>query len=223
LAEAVAQGAIEAALAAEAVLTEPGVARWFLGAAPAGASLVVSSSMPVRDVESWSRPRHDVRVLANRGANGIDGVLSTAMGVAAAGPRGGVMALMGDLAFLYDASALLVGGRFGPGPGLDVVVVDNDGGGIFNFLPQAATQPPERFERMWGTPQGVNLMAVARAYGAEVEEVPDLARLASVVPCAGGQGNRVRVFVAKTDREANVAVHRRLYAAVEAAVRGLVP
>ena len=100
------------------------------------------------------------------------------------------------------------------------MVVDNDGGGIFNFLPQAGTQPPERFERMWGTPQGANLLAVARAYGAEAEEVPDLGRLASAL---GGpeRGRGVRVLVAKTDRVANVAVHRRLYAAVEAAVSGL--
>ncbi|MGA3220313.1 MAG: 2-succinyl-5-enolpyruvyl-6-hydroxy-3-cyclohexene-1-carboxylic-acid synthase [Acidimicrobiales bacterium] len=221
-AEEVAQAAIEAALAAEGTLSEPGVARWLLGAAPAGASVVVSSSMPVRDVESWSRPRAGVRVLANRGANGIDGVLSTALGVAAARAPGGVVALLGDLAFLYDASALLAGGRGWAGPDLDVVVIDNDGGGIFNFLTQAASQPSERFERMWGTPQGTDLAAVARAYGAEAEEVPDLGRLASVLGGAEpGQG--VRVFIAKTDRVANVALHRRLYAAVEAAVSRLGP
>jgi 2-succinyl-5-enolpyruvyl-6-hydroxy-3-cyclohexene-1-carboxylate synthase len=219
-AEERAQAAIDKALGAEDGVSEPGVARWLLRAAPEGASVVVSSSMPVRDVESWSRPRAGVRVLANRGANGIDGVLSTALGVAAAGAPGGVVALLGDLAFLYDAGALLAGGRSGAGPDLDVVVVDNDGGGIFNFLPQAATQPPERFERMWGTPQGTDLVAVARAYGAEAEEVPDLGRLASALGGAE-RGQGVRVFIAKTDRVANVAVHRRLYAAVEAAVSSL--
>jgi 2-succinyl-5-enolpyruvyl-6-hydroxy-3-cyclohexene-1-carboxylate synthase len=127
---------------------------------------------------------------------------------------------VGDLAFLYDAGALLAGGRGGPRPDLDVVVVDNDGGGIFNFLPQAATQPPERFERMWGTPQGVDLVALARAYGAEAEEVVDVAGLAKL-EAAGGAGRGVRVFVAKTQRVANVAVHRRLYAAVEAAVEAV--
>jgi 2-succinyl-5-enolpyruvyl-6-hydroxy-3-cyclohexene-1-carboxylate synthase len=216
-AEEAAQVAIERALAAEEGLTEPGVARSLLLAAPAGASIVVSSSMPVRDLEWWSLPRAEVRVLANRGANGIDGALSTAMGVAAAGSRGGVIAVLGDLAFLYDAGALLVGGRGGARPDLDVVVVDNDGGGIFSFLPQAGSQPPERFERMWGTPQDVDLVALARAYGAEVEEIPDLARLAEVV-AAGRTGRGVRALIAKTDRVANVAVHRRLHAAVEAAI-----
>ena len=220
-AEEAAQGAIERALAAEEGLTEPGVARSLLRAAPAGASIVVSSSMPVRDLECWSLPRAEVRVLANRGANGIDGVLSTAMGVAAAGSRGGVIAVLGDLAFLYDAGALLVGGRGGARPDLDVVVVDNDGGGIFSFLPQAGSQPAERFERMWGTPQDADLVALARAYGAEVEEIPDLARLAEVV-AAGREARGVRAFIAKTDRVANVAVHQRLHAAVEAVIEAAV-
>ncbi len=221
-AEERAQGAIETALKAEGGLNEPGVARWLLGASPSGSRVVVSSSMPVRDVEAWSRPRADVRVLANRGANGIDGVLSTALGVAAARPRGGVVALLGDLAFLYDASALLVGGRHGPRPDLDVVVIDNQGGGIFNFLAQADSQPAERFERMWGTPQGAEVAAVARAYGAQVNEIRDMSGLMALIG-RDRPGQGVRVLVAKTERAENVAVHRRLYAAVEAAVSSLVP
>jgi 2-succinyl-5-enolpyruvyl-6-hydroxy-3-cyclohexene-1-carboxylate synthase len=221
-AEERAQAAIDTALMAEDGMTEPGVARWLLEAVPDGASIVVSSSMPVRDVESWSKARAGARVLANRGANGIDGVLSTALGVAAAGSRGGVVALLGDLAFLYDAGSLLIGGRGGRRPDLDVVVVDNEGGGIFNFLAQAGTQPRERFERMWGTPQGVDIAAVARAYGAHAEEVADMGRLVSALSSPGA-GKGVRVLIVKTDRTDNVAVHRRLYAAVEAAVSGLVP
>jgi 2-succinyl-5-enolpyruvyl-6-hydroxy-3-cyclohexene-1-carboxylate synthase len=221
-AEERAQAAIDGALRAEGSMTEPGVARFLLRAVPDGASVVVSSSMPVRDIESWSRPRAGARVLANRGANGIDGVLSTALGVAAGGSRGGVVALLGDLAFLYDAGALLLGGRGGARPDLDVVVVDNQGGGIFNFLAQAGTQPLERFERMWGTPQGADIVAVARAYGAQAEEVGDMGRLASALDGAG-PGHGVRVLVVKTDRTENVAVHRRLNAAVETAVSRLVP
>lgn len=221
-AEERAQAAIDTALMAEDGMTEPGVARSLLEAVPDGASIVVSSSMPVRDVESWSKARAGARVLANRGANGIDGVLSTALGVAAAGSRGGVVALLGDLAFLYDAGSLLIGGRGGRRPDLDVVVVDNEGGGIFNFLAQAGTQPRERFERMWGTPQGVDIAAVARAYGAHAEEVVDMGRLVSALSSPGA-GKGVRVLIVKTDRTDNVAVHRRLYAAVEAAVSGLVP
>ena len=101
-----------------------------------------------------------------------------------------------------------------------MVVVDNDGGGIFNFLPQAGAQPPARFERLWGTPHGADLVAIASGYGVAVEEVPDLASLASSI-ADGGQGKGLRVFVAKTDRAGNVAVHRRLHMAVDAAVTGI--
>ena len=111
-------------------------------------------------------------------------------------------------------------GAVGAGVDLDMVVVDNDGGGIFNFLPQSGAQPPARFERLWGTPHGADLVAIAKGFGVAVEEVPDLASLASAV-AEGGQGKGFRVFVARTDRAGNVAVHRRLHTAVEAAVMGL--
>ncbi len=218
LAESAAQKAIGAALAREADLTEPGIARALVDAVPAGGTVVVSSSMPIRDVEWWGRPRDGLAVVANRGVNGIDGVLSTALGFATSGHSGPVTALLGDLAFLYDAGALLRAG--GAGVDLDVVVVDNDGGGIFNFLPHAGAQPPARFERLWGTPHGADVVAIARGYGVVVEEVPDLASLASAV-VEGGHGKGFRVFVARTDRAGNVAVHRRLHTAVEAAVVGL--
>jgi 2-succinyl-5-enolpyruvyl-6-hydroxy-3-cyclohexene-1-carboxylate synthase len=218
LAESAAQDAIGAALAREADLTEPGIARALVDAVPAGGTVVVAASMPIRDVEWWGRPRGGLAVVANRGVNGIDGVLSTALGFATSGNAGPVTALLGDLAFLYDAGALL--GAGGAGVDLDVVVVDNDGGGIFNFLPQAGAQPPARFERLWGTPHGADLVAVARGYGVVVEEVPDLASLTSAV-AEGGRGKGFRVFVAKTDRAGNVGVHRRLHTAVEAAVMGL--
>jgi 2-succinyl-5-enolpyruvyl-6-hydroxy-3-cyclohexene-1-carboxylate synthase len=218
LAESAAQGAIDVALAGEVGLTEPGIARTLFEALPAGGALVVASSMPIRDVEWWGRPRGGVTTVSNRGVNGIDGVLSTALGFATSRNAGPVTALIGDLAFLYDVGALL--GAASSGVDLDVVVVDNDGGGIFSFLPQAAAQPAERFERLWGTPHRADLVAVASGYGVAVEEVPDLARLARAV-AEGGKGRGFRVLVARTDRAGIVAVHRRLHEAVEAAVTGL--
>jgi 2-succinyl-5-enolpyruvyl-6-hydroxy-3-cyclohexene-1-carboxylate synthase len=180
---------------------------------PAGGVLLASSSMPVRDVEWYAAPREKVAVLANRGANGIDGVLSTAVGVAA-GSGAPVLALVGDLAFLYDAGALLWAAR--RQLALTVIVVDNDGGGIFSFLPQAAALPAGQFERYWGTPHGVDILAIASAYGAEAFEVADRSQLDRTVAGAGQPG--VRVALVRSERAANVVAHDRLHAAVAAAV-----
>jgi 2-succinyl-5-enolpyruvyl-6-hydroxy-3-cyclohexene-1-carboxylate synthase len=189
-AEAAAQEAIDAAAQGE-----PALARSLVAGLPDGAALVVSSSMPVRDVEWYSAPRHGIRVFANRGANGIDGVLSTALGVAASGVK--TVVLLGDLAFLHDVGALALLARR-PDLDVEVVVVDNDGGGIFSFLPQARVVEPERFEQLFGTPHGLDLEAVADGFGV---------------------GHRVRVV--KTDRAANVADHDRVNEAVARAVRRL--
>ncbi len=126
-----AEQAIAKALAAETQLSEPGVARTVADNLPDGARLVVASSMPVRDLEWFGGPAAIAH--ANRGANGIDGVLSTALGVAIGGTT--TVALVGDIAFLHDSGALTALAR--RGTDLRIVVVDNDGGGIFSFLPQA--------------------------------------------------------------------------------------
>lgn len=211
--EAAAQAAIDAALAAETELNEPALARRLMAEAAPGAVLLCSSSMPVRDIEWWSQSRPDVTVLANRGANGIDGVISTALGVAVGSGRPTV-ALVGDLAFLYDASALLWA-RDRP-VDLTVVVADNNGGGIFSFLSQAAAFDAATFERYWGTPHGLDLAAVAAAYGVEVVRIDDLDGLPGALRAGPGVG----VVVVTTNRDTNVAVHRRLHAAVAGGVAG---
>jgi 2-succinyl-5-enolpyruvyl-6-hydroxy-3-cyclohexene-1-carboxylate synthase len=194
-------------------LSEPGVARAVVGGLPEGGVLLVSSSMPVRDVEWYAAAREKVVVLSNRGANGIDGTVSTAIGVALASDRP-VVGLAGDLAFLYDAGALV--GAAGRDLALTLVVVDNDGGGIFSFLPQATGLPAAQFERYWGTPHGMDLLAVAAGYGVEGVEVRDRQGLEAVM--AGADRRGVRVAVVRSDRAANVAVHDRLHAAVAAAI-----
>jgi 2-succinyl-5-enolpyruvyl-6-hydroxy-3-cyclohexene-1-carboxylate synthase len=198
-------------------VTEPRVARDLVAALPDGVWLVVSSSMPIRDVERYATPRDGVRIVANRGANGIDGVVSTAVGVAV-GTGGPTAVLLGDVAFLHDSNGLL--GAASRDIDLVCVVVDNDGGGIFSFLPQARTLPTDRFERLFGTPHGLDLPTLAAAYGVEAHAVG--VDLASQVRVAFEKGG-IHVLVARTDRNANVEVHRHLDDAVAAAVDQALP
>ncbi len=208
---AVAAAAIAGSLEGASGPTEPGVARAVAAGLPEGAHLVVSSSMPIRDLEWYASGARRATVHANRGANGIDGVVSTAVGVAAA--SGGPTALLiGDVAFLHDANGLL--GAAARSIDLVVVVVDNDGGGIFSFLPQAASVEPSRFESLYGTPHGVDLVALARAHGATADRVDDVGGALAAALAAGG----VHVLVVRTDRRANVDVHRMVNDAVASAV-----
>lgn len=206
-AEAIANASIDDALNAEptANVSEPGIARTLTAALSPGAALVISSSMPVRDVEWYGAARDDITVLANRGANGIDGVTSTAIGVALTGQP--TTLLIGDVAFLHDTNALItlrhrtVGGR----PlDLTIVVIDNDGGGIFSFLPQHDVLPHDDYELLFGTPHGTDLAKLCEAHGLTVEAWnPDLLNQSGC-----------NVLVARTERTDNRELHDRLVSAV---------
>jgi 2-succinyl-5-enolpyruvyl-6-hydroxy-3-cyclohexene-1-carboxylate synthase len=171
------------------------------------ADLVVSSSMPVRDLEWFGGSR--ARAFANRGANGIDGVLGTALGRALAGRP--TFALLGDLAFVHDSNALTALER--RGVDLRIVVVDNDGGGIFSFLPQATALTEDRFETLFGTPLGVDVVALATAYGLEARTVQAVDELIDQLGQPGPW-----VCCVPTERRHNVEVHAQLHEAVTAAV-----
>jgi 2-succinyl-5-enolpyruvyl-6-hydroxy-3-cyclohexene-1-carboxylate synthase len=219
--EAAAQAAVDAALGADGGASEPAVARELLGAVPDGTRVVVSSSMPVRDLEWFAPSLHAPPALyANRGVNGIDGVCSTALGLAADG-GGPVVALVGDLAFLHDVSALVRpapnAGAPSPAP-CTLVVLDNGGGAIFSFLPHAGAVAHERFEALFGTPQAVSVADVARGFGVPVAEVDSIASLREALAAEPASPVRV-VRVAVPGRAANVAVHERVQRAVSEAVR----
>jgi 2-succinyl-5-enolpyruvyl-6-hydroxy-3-cyclohexene-1-carboxylate synthase len=203
-AERRARAALETAFAA-APWGEPLIA---CEAAAVAELLYVASSMPVRDVDAFAARRG--RVLVNRGLNGIDGIVSSAAGAGAAGEARPVV-LLGDLAFLHDLGGLVTAARLGIG--MTVVCVNNDGGGIFHFLPIAAHR--ERFEDLFGTPHGLHLEGAARLCGAEYIRVSDARALRAALhrPAAG-----IRIVEATTDRQDNVAQHRALQAAVVAAL-----
>jgi 2-succinyl-5-enolpyruvyl-6-hydroxy-3-cyclohexene-1-carboxylate synthase len=184
------------------------VARDVMAAVPEGATLVVASSMPVRDLETFAAPRSRVRVVSNRGANGIDGFVSTALGVAA-GSNDTTVALLGDLCFLHDSNGLL--GASSRGLDMTFVVVDNDGGGIFSFLPQA--ELPGDFERLFGTPHHLDLAALAHVHGLAATEIRSGADVGPVVAETTRMGG-THVVVVRTDRVENVARHRAVFAAV---------
>ena len=193
------------------VLDDPAAARAVMAAMPEAAALVVSSSMPVRDIEWFAAPRGDVHVYSNRGANGIDGVLATAIGVATANQRATVL-LIGDVALLHDSSSLAaLAGRH---IDLTIVVTDNDGGAIFSFLPQATALSTERFEQLFGTPHHTDLVALAAAHGVSARTVDSLTELRAAVSAT----RRISMVRVATNRATNVAVHGRLHDAVAAAL-----
>lgn len=202
-----AEAAIDAAMRAVDALDEPAVARVL---SELDGYLVVASSMPVRDLEWFGASRQRATVWSNRGANGIDGTVATAIGIAAASDEP-VTVLLGDVALLHDASSLTA--LAARDVTVRIVVVDNDGGGIFSFLPQAAALAADRFEQLFGTPHGTDLMALAQAHGLHAHVVRSADDLRRCLDRPGSQ--LVRVV---SERAANVARHAELNAAIVAAL-----
>jgi 2-succinyl-5-enolpyruvyl-6-hydroxy-3-cyclohexene-1-carboxylate synthase len=206
-ADVAAADAIDATIG-DGPLNEPLIARTVAGALGADTTLFVASSMPVRDLETFAAARDDgPRVLCNRGANGIDGTIASALGVAATGAP--TTLLIGDVALAYDHSALLAVGRLGLD--LTIVLVDNSGGGIFDFL--AVSGETDAFEEHVATPTGLAADRIAELYGLEHVPVRTAADLRAQLGRPGA-----RLLHARTDRAENVALHRRVWAAVEAAL-----
>jgi 2-succinyl-5-enolpyruvyl-6-hydroxy-3-cyclohexene-1-carboxylate synthase len=199
--------AIDATLDSSPVLSEPQVARDVAALVPAGSTLVVSSSMPIRDLDLVMRPRSDIHIFANRGVSGIDGFVSTAQGIAlgrrSAGPT---FALCGDLSLLHDINGLMPGPD--ARPDITYVVINNDGGGIFSLLPQGSSVNPAAFERLFGTPHGMSLERVAAAYDVSHTLVSTADELAAALSSYGG----VRMIEVRTNRADNAALHESLRA-----------
>jgi 2-succinyl-5-enolpyruvyl-6-hydroxy-3-cyclohexene-1-carboxylate synthase len=212
-ADAAVRRAADEMLAADGGLSEPLLARDVGARLPAGALLWVASSLPARDLDRHLAPRPDVAVLASRGASGIDGLVSSAIGAALAHQAAGggpAVALLGDLALLHDAPGLMLGPAE-PTPDLCLIVVNNNGGGIFSALEQAAFPGP--FERVFGTPHGADfehLASAARLPYRRLERAADLP--------AALAGTGLRLVEVRTDRSEGTKLREAISQACEAAL-----
>jgi 2-succinyl-5-enolpyruvyl-6-hydroxy-3-cyclohexene-1-carboxylate synthase len=186
-------------------------------ALPDGATLVVGNSMPVRDMEAFFPAlARDVRIVGTRGASGIDGVVSTAAGAAAA-RVGPVALLIGDLSFFHDLNGLWPVRRHGLS--LTVLLVNNDGGGIFHFLAQAE-DAREEFEPWFGTPHGLDFHHAVALHGGRYERLDGSGGWAPRIAQALARDG-LDVLEVRTDRVSNVPLHRAVWTRVDAAVGAL--
>ncbi|HLJ03421.1 MAG TPA: 2-succinyl-5-enolpyruvyl-6-hydroxy-3-cyclohexene-1-carboxylic-acid synthase [Solirubrobacteraceae bacterium] len=192
-------------------LSEPLVARSLGRWLGPGDTLFVASSMPIRDVETFlAAADAPPRVLSSRGANGIDGTVSSAYGAAAAGP-GRVVLLIGDVALAHDIGGLMAARR--TGLQLTIVLLNNDGGGIFHFLPVSGEA--DAFEEHVATPHGLRFELAAELYGCAYARPADLPALHSALEA---RDSGTTIIEVRTDRERNLQLHRRLAAASLAAL-----
>jgi 2-succinyl-5-enolpyruvyl-6-hydroxy-3-cyclohexene-1-carboxylate synthase len=213
-----ARAAIDAALAGDDALFEGRAVAEIAALLPDGGTLVVGNSMPIRDVDAFVRgDQRRLRILGNRGANGIDGLNSSALGAAAVAD-GPVVLVVGDLSFFHDLTGLAAAQRFGLN--LTVVVLNNDGGGIFSFLPQAEQLDVATFEALFGTPIELDIGAAARLYAASHAK-PATWHAFRRDFCRGIDDPGLSIVEVVTDREQNVAQHRAVWSAVAAALQPL--
>ncbi len=182
---------------------------------PDGATLYVGNSMPVRDLDTffWCN-RQRLRLMGNRGANGIDGVVSSALGVSAvASPGEPTVLVIGDLSFLHDLNGLLAARLHQLN--LTIILMNNDGGGIFSFLPQAAY--PEHFEQLFGTPTGLDFRLAVQMYDGQFQHVETWEQFRNALKRGLDTGG-LHVIEIPTERVSNVSMHRRLWQIVSKAI-----
>jgi 2-succinyl-5-enolpyruvyl-6-hydroxy-3-cyclohexene-1-carboxylate synthase len=208
--ERLARAALDAKFSDQVELTEPSCVVAVSESVAEGSNLVMSSSMPVRDLEWFAPARDGIHVFSNRGVNGIDGVVSTAVGIALSSKTPTAL-VIGDIALLHDNNGLL--NLIRRDVQLKIVVIDNEGGGIFSFLPQAEALNGAQFEQLFGTPHSVDFESLAKAHGLPFTWVKSAESLRLEIEKPG-----VSIVGVRTDRHRNVEDHNVLYAAVAAAL-----
>ncbi|MDQ3327470.1 MAG: 2-succinyl-5-enolpyruvyl-6-hydroxy-3-cyclohexene-1-carboxylic-acid synthase, partial [Chloroflexota bacterium] len=201
--------------------TLDGMPEWFEGRVfaelrdllPDGTTLFVGNSMPVRDLDTFfGATNTSIRTLCNRGANGIDGVVSSALGASVEG-TGPLVLAIGDLSFYHDMNGLLAAKLYDLN--ITILLINNDGGGIFSFLPQAKHR--EHFEMLYGTPHGLDFSDAVKMYGGEYVRADTMAAFRAAL-AHGIESLGLTVIEVCTDRERNVRLHREVWAAVSEAI-----
>jgi 2-succinyl-5-enolpyruvyl-6-hydroxy-3-cyclohexene-1-carboxylate synthase len=212
--------AIRSVLDEEGLVSEPSAIIDLADVIPGGRTVFAGNSMPVRDIDSFWPTTSDLSSIVffrgNRGASGIDGVVSTALGVAARS-YGFLVAVIGDVSFYHDMNGLLAAQRHGLSA--TIVLINNDGGGIFSFLPQH--EQSEDFETLFGTPHGLDFSHVGPLYGVGFQRVETRQEYRDALKASFSTPG-VQVIEVRTDREANLRLHQRIWAAVAEAVEPLV-
>jgi 2-succinyl-5-enolpyruvyl-6-hydroxy-3-cyclohexene-1-carboxylate synthase len=204
VAERTAKAALDSFLDHSA-FSEPRVVRDVLHQLPDDALCVIGSSMPIRDADVTMPSRRGLRVLCNRGLAGIDGTTSTAIGAAIAHQTAGggkAYAIVGDVTFLHDLTGL-IGGRHSPRPDLTIIVINNEGGGIFSLVEHTADTVG--FDELFTTPHSADIACLAAGAGWQHQRVTSPAELTG-----GLYGEGQRILEIRTDRYVNAKLHRRL-------------
>lgn len=210
----IASGTIDTAVAAAPFPNEPAIAGAVLAGIPEGTVLTVGSSMPIRDIDTFGgKSARQIKIVGNRGASGIDGLISAALGSAASGAP--AVALVGDVSAFHDLNAIATAATLALP--LTIVVVNNNGGGIFHFLPhrEPGWLDDDAFERFLATPHETDFAAVATALGVSGETITARDGLQHALDTTG---TGPRLLQLHTDREVNLALHRSIATRVKAAI-----
>lgn len=179
---------------------------------PSGATLWAGNSMPVRDLDTFfAGSNRAIRLYANRGANGIDGVVSSALGASTMSQP--LVLVIGDISFYHDSNGLLAAKQYSLD--ITIVVLNNNGGGIFSFLPQATETA--HFETLFGTPHGLDFRAIAEMYGAHFTRPASWEEFRTAL-CNGVEGRGLHIVELITERQRNVELHREIWQVVNAAL-----
>jgi 2-succinyl-5-enolpyruvyl-6-hydroxy-3-cyclohexene-1-carboxylate synthase len=199
----------------QASLFEGKAAAELIPCMPDRSVLFVGNSMPIRDVDTFvSAGEKSIKILANRGANGIDGVVSSALGVSTLGFPTAL--LIGDLSFYHDLNGLLAAKM--NQLDLTIILVNNDGGGIFSFLPQSKEE--KHFEFLFGTPTGLEFDKAAEMYGGEFQTIQTWEEFRQAVTQSFTKKG-LKIIEMKTKREENVMLHREIRKSVSQEMKGM--